>query len=392
MKIGILVVATVVVVSSLARAPAAQATVMGIGTGSLIKLQNDSNPATHEDEAVYYLDADWKRRPFPNSQVYMSWYRDFSGVQELTASELSEFRMGTPIVYRPGTRLIKIQSVPKVYAVEPGGVLRWITSEDVAKGLYGVDWAKRVDDVSETFFINYREGAPLTLAAWPTGSFVRSASDPATYHVSGLIKRKALPEALAGLRVNDADIIMTSASLGDYAFGTDLAEASWNMIDTSQQSVAEPLPAPLIDFPAPATAERDGERVLCSLRLSANTATMIKQVRVRLTGSLWNGGTPQLTDLRFTDANGEVLFGVNQLEKTGSTEEILSWSGAYSVPAGEAVTIDLWARPAAGAAAGSSVKSRVERSSLVLAESGNGSVITNFLPKGEFTEITTSIK
>ena len=55
--------------------------------------------------------------------------------------------------------MVKIESVPNVYAVDKGGVLRWITTPSAAATLYGKDWAKQVDDISIAFFGNYKMGA-----------------------------------------------------------------------------------------------------------------------------------------------------------------------------------------------------------------------------------------
>jgi hypothetical protein len=65
------------------------------------------------------------------------------------------------VTYRPGSRLLKIVSDPRVYAVFPGGVLREIPSAAAAVRLYGEGWAKTVNDLSDAFFSDYDIGAPL---------------------------------------------------------------------------------------------------------------------------------------------------------------------------------------------------------------------------------------
>ncbi len=113
--------------------------------------------------AVYYVGNDGKRYVFPNDKVYFSWYQDFSQVVTVTDSELASYVIGGNVTYRPGVRLVKIQSDPKVYAVSRGGVLRWITTEALAARLYGADWNKMIDDVPDSFFVNYTTGEPI---AW----------------------------------------------------------------------------------------------------------------------------------------------------------------------------------------------------------------------------------
>ena len=94
-----------------------------IAPGSLIQAEGST--------AVYYLASDNKRYVFPNEKTYNTWYADFSEVQVITLEQLQTYMIGGNVTYRPGTRLVKITTDPKTYAVEPGGVLRWITSESV---------------------------------------------------------------------------------------------------------------------------------------------------------------------------------------------------------------------------------------------------------------------
>jgi plastocyanin len=54
--------------------------------------------------------------------------------------------------------MIKINSDPKVYAVDENGELRWVMSEEIAIDLYGTSWNTMIDDVPDAFFGNYRIG------------------------------------------------------------------------------------------------------------------------------------------------------------------------------------------------------------------------------------------
>jgi hypothetical protein len=93
---------------------------------------------------VYYLGDDGKRYVFPNESTYKSWYSDFSGVVTVSSDELASYPLGANVVVRPGTKLVKITTDPKVYTVEPNGSLRWIQTEADATALYGANWAQRV--------------------------------------------------------------------------------------------------------------------------------------------------------------------------------------------------------------------------------------------------------
>jgi len=123
-------------------------------SGTLIK--NTSLPA------VYYCGADGKRYVFVNDKVYFSWYKDFSGVRIISDATLASIMIGGNITYRPGVKMVKIVSDPKVYAVARGGVLRWIQTEAIAQRLYGTNWNKMIDDVSDSFFVNYVVGSPIS--------------------------------------------------------------------------------------------------------------------------------------------------------------------------------------------------------------------------------------
>lgn len=126
--------------------------------------------------AVYYVGADGKRYVFPNDKTYFTWYADFSGVNTITDAQLAAYPIGGNATYRPGTRLVKIQSDPKVYAVDAHGVLRWVKTEAAAVALFGSNWNKQVDDLSDSFFVNYTVGADINSASDFSPSAVAAAA------------------------------------------------------------------------------------------------------------------------------------------------------------------------------------------------------------------------
>ncbi|MBI1907859.1 hypothetical protein HYS28_00365 [Candidatus Uhrbacteria bacterium] len=131
----------------------------------LVKLADDGDSTTQADSAVYYVGADGKRHAFPNPAVYFSWFCDFSNVQIVSAEDLAAIEFGANITYRPGYRMVKFQTSPKVYAVDRLGVLRWVATEELATALYGEDWNTKIDDISDAFFGNYTFGTPISDAA-----------------------------------------------------------------------------------------------------------------------------------------------------------------------------------------------------------------------------------
>lgn len=126
--------------------------------------------------AVYYYAPDGKRYVFPNLKTYSTWYADFSSVVTVTDAELAALPIGGNVTYRPGVRMVKITSDPKVYAVSSGRTLRPIKDEATAVALYGANWASKVDDVPDAFFVNYIVGTEVASAAQFSPSVVTAAA------------------------------------------------------------------------------------------------------------------------------------------------------------------------------------------------------------------------
>lgn len=123
-------------------------------SGSLIRIPTNSS--------VYYCGADAKRYVFPNAKTYASWYSDFSAVKTISEEEMGKISLGGNVSYRPGLKLVKIQTDPHVYAVDKNGTLRLMLTPSIAEKYYGKDWNKRVDDIPDAFFTNYKIGADIS--------------------------------------------------------------------------------------------------------------------------------------------------------------------------------------------------------------------------------------
>lgn len=127
--------------------------------GRLVKLVCPSGADTnHPCRAVYYVSpADNKRHAFPNARIFSTWFADFSAVQMVSSDELASYPLGRNVQYKPGVRMVKFTTLPKVYAVARGqGLLMGIASESAAAELYGPDWNKKIDDLSDAFAADYR--------------------------------------------------------------------------------------------------------------------------------------------------------------------------------------------------------------------------------------------
>jgi hypothetical protein len=153
--------------------------------GLLVKLTDDGDPSTTVDAAVYVIGEDGTRHAFPTESVYNAWWENFDDVAFIDSANLATYPLEDNVTVRPGTFLVKIQSDPKVYAVEPGGVLRWITSEAIAKDLYGTEWASRVIDVPDAFFSNYTSGSNIEAAVFPDGTIGYLPSGQIVYFSNG---------------------------------------------------------------------------------------------------------------------------------------------------------------------------------------------------------------
>ena len=116
--------------------------------------------------AVYYYGKDGFRYVFPNFNTYKTWYgEDFSTVKWLTDADLGKIQIGGNVTYRPGVKMIKINSDPKTYAVGKDGELRWVSTEAVAVAMYGSNWNTKIDDMPDGFFGNYKKGDDIVAAS-----------------------------------------------------------------------------------------------------------------------------------------------------------------------------------------------------------------------------------
>lgn len=342
--------------------------------GALIK--------TKEFDSVYYYKGG-QRWVFPNLKTFKSWYKDFSTVQVIPRAELETYSIhlpGSNIVYRAGTRLVKITTDPKVYAIEPGGKLRWVKDEATAKALYGNDWAKRVDDVPDAFFTNYNVGADLSGTTLPDGSLVKSGT--AYYYIEGGKKRAVSDAAFAGNNFNAAYAIALS-DVSAYADGAALGNS--DVADTAQSgSVVAPAPGATVSGALSVSLASDspmgtqsvvvdatdgGQKFakMAKINFSAAStgAAVVTQVQAKRLGVSKDG---DVDTLYLADANGNVLA-----KNTSFSLGTATFSGTlFTVPAGQTVSVWLLEDVNKAASAGSTQGWSVDAAGVKT--SGNGSV------------------
>ncbi len=114
---------------------------------------------------VYYVTSDLKRRPFFDVKTFRT-YAAFSEVKTVTDATLPLLPLGAPMLPKPGTVLVKIESDPRTFAVTDAGadgkpILRYIPSEQEAIRLYGTAWADYVIDLPPTLWNRFAFGADV---------------------------------------------------------------------------------------------------------------------------------------------------------------------------------------------------------------------------------------
>jgi len=138
---------------------------VSVALNMLVKVADDGDPTTQHDAAVYSIGADGFRHAFPNERVFLTWYSNFDDVKIISAADLGAVTLGSNIIYKPGSRMIKFETSPKVYAIDVGSVLRWVTNEAAAADLYGNAWNMKIDIVSDALFGNYVQDSTISSRA-----------------------------------------------------------------------------------------------------------------------------------------------------------------------------------------------------------------------------------
>ncbi len=220
-----------------------------LAAGDLIKA---SGPA------VYFYNTDGKRYVFPNEKTYFSWFNDFSSVVTITDAELAAIQIGGNVTVRPGTKLVKITTDPKTYAVTKCGTLHWIESEAIAKALWGDAWATRVIDVPDSFFVNYEIGSSVSSNVHPDGQLITYAGDSNRYVVENGMKRMIADDAAFNANHwNMINAVETAITYTDGANVTGVDSNFWNVACPGQVVGGDVTVSLASDTPAGATVPKN---------------------------------------------------------------------------------------------------------------------------------------
>ena len=281
---------------------------------------------------------------FPNEATYKSWYSDFSGVVTISADELASYPLAANVVVRPGTKLVKITTDPKVYAVEANGVLRWVQTEADAKALYGDNWAQRVIDVADSFFINYTIGSPLASGEVPMGSLVKKAGESNIYYYDGSDYRLIEDEVAFKANRFQFDNVLTINNFTPS--GSDITGSETDIINVAQNISGDTV----------RPDQGSGVTVALSSATPAsmavpNVASRIPFTTLNLTAS--NDGTAYVDSITvkriglstsdfkvFAEKNG-VKLNTSAKKLNSSDEATLVFSPILTIPAGQTVSVDI---------------------------------------------------
>ncbi len=289
---------------------------------------------------VYYYAADGKRYVFPNEKTYKSWYADFSTVKTITGAELAALPLGANVTIRPGTKLVKITTDPKVYAVAPNGTLRWIETEAIAIALYGSNWAQRVVDVPDGYFVNYTVGASVSSAVHPDGTVIMYSGSSDMFVVWGGQKRKLVGDAFRMNGYQMSDVIVTTAS---YPAGTDVVGREGALANTvNPGSVTPPVVGGSLmvslasDTPAGMTLPKNAASAqLAKFNLMAGSGSVVVTgLRFRRVGV---GATTDFSNVYLYNADGTRLTTGRTVNSTTNMVEFNSLN--LNIAAGQTVSV-----------------------------------------------------
>ena len=294
---------------------------------------------------VYYYGSDGQRYSFPNEKTYFSWYNDFSAVKTISDSELAAITLAGNIVYRPGTRWVKITSDAKVYAVSTNGKVRWIENEATAKGLGGDAWNTHIDDVPDVFFTNYSVGDSLSSPAAGYDGMLWS-DGTSKYLVAGTKYQKVTDAGFAANMYKAGSVLMgTGFTKSGLTAGADITVAMANLTDAAQkvttptyavsQNVSVALSASSPSASTVVAGQALANLVAYDFTNSTSAAVSVKTLALHRSGVssdstlsnvyLFSGYT------RLTDA-ASVSSGVVSFNDAG---------GLFTIPAGGKVTVNV---------------------------------------------------
>lgn len=238
---------------------------------------------------VYYYGYDGSRYTYPNEKTYFTWFDGFNNVTTISDSDLADISLAGNVVYRPGSRWIKIQTVENTYAVSRDGVIHWIETEDVATDFDGSDWNTNIDDVPDVFFVDYTAGASLMSATAFDGMMYMDGSD----HMLAW-GGEARMVTSAGMSGNDMeeDFFLNGTGIDTSALtsGDDVTGHECDLQDAAQTGCVEAVGGQLTvslasSSPASMSVPNSASGVeVATFRFTAGDAVTLDSLAVNMTG------------------------------------------------------------------------------------------------------------
>lgn len=359
-------------------------------------------------DVYYYING--MRAPFPNEKVFKTWYSDFSGVKTLTPTEIANISLGGfNVSYRPGTKLVKITTDPKVYAVEPGGKLRWVTSEAVAKDIYGENWNKMIDDVADVFFTNYTKSSDIITAIPPVGTLIKTASSADVYYVDTDGKRKVADFATFTANKFMTQYIRTVSDT--VSFSVAAAPGSRSMISGMEASIALFMAPSSTPTPTP-TPTPTGTGLTLALDAGATPSTSViadstngGQAQVNMAKLNFTAGTDgdvQVNTLKFkrmgiandSDINNAYLYdGATRLAEVQSISSgvltFTSAAGLFTVAKGTTKSVWVKIDVSKSATSGKTIGLTINAASDVMTSNASAVISGSFPMNGNLMSVAT---
>ena len=177
--------------------------------------------------SVYYYASNGKRYVFPNEKTYFTWYKDFSNIKTLSSAQLGAISIGGNVTYRPGSRMVKVTTDPRTYVVDQGGILRHVTSQQLAETLYGLNWQDAIHDLPDAFFTNYRIGTAIQTASDYKPADVMTMT-------TTIAQDKQMDETKVTMTIGDAETIGFVPTTVSVKRGTSI---TWTNNDVSAHTV-----------------------------------------------------------------------------------------------------------------------------------------------------------
>ncbi|MBP9760723.1 MAG: hypothetical protein KBD15_00580 [Candidatus Magasanikbacteria bacterium] len=361
-------------VTALVPMVAQAATCPTLEPGDLFKVPGNS--------AVYLLNSNMERMYFPTGEVYKTWYKDFSGVVEISNTCVDSYPAPSVapygVNYRPGSRLVKVEISPSVYVVEPNNRISKIGSEEVARALYGAAWASLVRDIPDVYWPNYvGRGAEITEAIPHNGQLVRVEGseniyvikDGQAHMVEASQAASVAAVTLGGVAKTDVRVI-SQAVFNRVSMGAGTVTEGTLYADPTQGAGGAGSPAPgqpgtpvsegslrvslSGDTPVAGNLAKGANANMLALNLQAGPST-VKVTKLTLTQVGLSNST-DVENMKIVDAAG-LVYGNTVSALNANDTAVFTFPQPLEVPANSVKTVYLRVGvPASGSTTGNSIQ------------------------------------